>query len=808
MIFIRQKYKYLSNFAFMPESCFHCGQPCDTDRIVSDQKSFCCNGCKTVYEILNQNDLTDFYELNKAPGIQPDKKSSLHFEFLDTPAVFDKVVDFSEDGTTVVTFHVPVIHCSSCVWVLESLHEIHPAITQSVVNFARRRVQVTYKSDQMKLSEVAQFMAQLGYKPVINLESAEKTEHKEDRKLILQLVVAGFCFGNIMLFAFPEYVDNGDSWLSRNNVYMRWFTFALSLPVVFYSAQPYLISAYRAIRSRIINIDIPIAVGILVLFLRSTYEIAADLSSGYFDSLAGLVFFMLIGRWFQRRTYQSLAFDRDYKSFYPIAVTKVLPEGNQNILLSDLKKGDRILLRDEEILPADAVLMKGEARIDNSFVTGESRLITKNQGDRIFAGGKHTGAAVELEIIEEVNQSYLTSLWNSEAFSKNETEFDTIINRVSRWFVWIVLAIALVSAVYWYFTDVSRMFQVITAILIIACPCALGLSAPFTLGNVMRIMGRKGFYVKDTHTIENMAKTDTIVFDKTGTITESNATSVSFEGGILSEDEKDMIYTLVSQSNHPLSRSIEQYLKIGTVLEINDYQQLKGRGQEAEINGQHIQLGSKDWLGIQHETELNQTEVWVKINGMTKGRFVFQNKYRQGLKVSVEEISDHDLHILSGDNDSEEANLKTIFPQKTVYSFNSSPQDKLEYIRKLQTTENKNVMMVGDGLNDAGALKQSLVGIAVAEDMNSFSPSCDAILGSGSFHLLPKFLQLSKKGVNLVKTAFVISFLYNIIGLSFAVTGNLEPVVAAILMPVSSVSVVLFASLSSWLSAYFIFKEK
>ncbi|MXV37073.1 HAD-IC family P-type ATPase [Flavobacteriaceae bacterium Ap0902] len=792
----------------MESQCYHCGQVCDTELIRFNDKDFCCNGCKTVYEILNQSELTDFYTLNKTPGIQPDKKTDVQFQFLDTPEIFNKVIDFNDGGVGVVTFYVPVIHCSSCVWVLESLDDIDPRIISSVVNFAQRKVQINYKSDELKLSELAVFMSNLGYKPVISLESTEKVAKKIDRRLLLQLVIAGFCFGNIMILAFPEYVDTGDTWLAENNGYFRWWMFALSLPVVFYSAQDYIFSAYKAIKNRLINIDIPIAIGILVLFLRSTYEIIADLSPGYFDSLAGLVFFMLIGKWFQRRTYQSLAFDRDYKSFYPIAVTKINPEGNQNILLSALKKGDRILLRDEEILPADAILMKGTARIDNSFVTGESKLIAKNLGDKIYAGGKQSGSAIEVEIIEEVNQSYLTSLWNNDAFSREVSEFDTLVNRVSRYFVWVVLSIALIAGVFWYFHDFSKMFQVVTAILIIACPCALALSAPFTIGNIMRILGKKKFYIKDAHTVENLAKIDHIVFDKTGTITENQSAEIKYEGEPLTDLEKQAIHSITLQSNHPLSRSLQYKFRDFSTFEVSAYEQMKGKGQKAIINGKTIALGSAKWLNPMREKNALQTEVWVKINDDIKGRFIFQNKYRKGLATTIEGLDLYGLSILSGDNASEKENLTQVFPSRTEMLFNQSPKDKLLYIEELQTKGGKHVMMMGDGLNDAGALKQSDVGIAVAEDMNSFSPSCDVIMGSEAFSDLPQFLELSKRGIKLVKMAFLISFLYNIIGLSFAVTGNLAPVVAAILMPISSISIVLFATFGSWISASMIFKKQ
>lgn len=788
----------------MGKYCFHCGQEIDKELIDFDGKSFCCHGCKTVYEILNQNKLSEFYELNKTPGIRPKKGAKHQFDFLDTPEIFDRIVDFNDSGTTLVTFHIPVIHCSSCVWVLESLQNLHSSIQYSNVNFPRKKVQISYRSDELSLSELALFLTNLGYKPSINLEDVDKKEHSVDRSLLFQLAVAGFCFGNIMLLAFPEYINPEESWLFSNRDFFRWTMFVLSLPVVFYSAQTYLKSAFYAIKTRIVNIDIPIAIGILVLFIRSTYEVLFDLSPGYFDSLAGLVFFMLIGKWFQQRTYESLSFDRDYRSFYPIAVTKINKDRSfQNILLSELKKGDRILLRDEEILPADAILIRGKGYIDNSFITGESRLIKKKIGDKIFAGGKHNGVAIELEIIEEVNQSYLTSLWNHDVFKVKDSHIDNIVNRISKYFVYVILGIALVSGVYWYVYDYEKMFQVITAILIIACPCALALSAPFTLGNMMRVMGRRNFYVKEAFTLEKMNEIDTLVFDKTGTLTKNEGQEITYIGEELTDEDKAMIYSLSLQSNHPLSQGLQRYFDGLTIYSIDDYQQIKGKGQRAIIDGVEILLGSEAWIS-EREVKGKETEVWCGIRGKVKGRFVFKNQYRKNFADLFEELKSYDIHILSGDNDSERDYLSKMLPREENLNFNQSPQDKMMYIRNLQS-QGRKVMMIGDGLNDAGALQQSDVGVAVAEDMNSFSPSCDAIISGESFRELPKFLKLSRRGIFLVRIAFGISFLYNVIGLSFAITGNLTPVVAAILMPISSISIVLFATASSWISAIRIF---
>lgn len=786
----------------MKENCFHCGQRIEEEVIEFDEKEFCCQGCKTVYEILNVNDLKDYYDLNRNAGVRPDGKSNHQFDFLNTKEIFDKVVDFSDDGVSVVSFFVPVMHCTSCVWLLESLNTINPNIISSNVNFTQKTVQITYKDANLKLGDLARFITNLGYKPSINLKSLDKKKKsKVDRSLVSKLVIAGFCFGNIMLLSFPEYVEVfgnvKEQWLDQNKGYFRWTMFALSLPVFFYSSTDYFVSAWQGLKNKYINIDVPIALGIIVIMFKSTYDIVFDISPGYFDTLAMLLFLMLTGKWFQQQTMQALAFDRDYKSFYPIAVAKLIDGREEAILLSELKKGDRILIRNEEIIPADAILMRGEAMIDNSFVTGESRLISKKAGDKIFAGGKQSGHAIELEVISDVNQSYLTQLWNNDAFHKEESELNALTNKISHYFTLTILFITALSAIYWYTVDSSKILQVVTSILIIACPCALGLSSPFILGHMMRIFGNRKFYVKNTSTIERMEKITDIVFDKTGTITESEDTKVSYEGEELSDYHKKLVKALIKNSSHPLSRALYKKLNVSDDLTIINYKEYIGKGQEGEVDGHIIKVGSRSFLDvIFNDLRLNQSQVYISIDNKVFGKFVYTNRYREGLSDLLNKLGNYKLHVLSGDNDSEKEYLEKIFPQDSKLVFNQSPSDKLDYIKLLET-KGKKVMMIGDGLNDAGALKQSSVGISISEDINSFSPSCDGILDAKSFKHIPRFLNLSKQTMKFVKIAFLISFLYNIVGLSFAVSGYLQPVVAAILMPISSISVLIFATAST-----------
>ena len=791
----------------MAENCFHCGQEIEKDRIFFDEKAFCCNGCKSVYEILNANNLGNFYELNKNSGIRPDENLS-QFDYLDTPEIFEKVVDFSEGNTSVVTFKIPVIHCSSCIWLLESLQDLNTNIRYSQVNFTKKTLQVSFNQNELPLSELAKFLTNLGYKPVISLETADKKEVAVDRSLTIKVAVAGFAFGNAMMFAFPEYLNTGSSvdfWLEEFAPFFRFLTFLLSIPVVVYSASDYYKSAWFGLKNKIVNIDVPIVLGILVLFFRSVYEIATNYGPGYFDTLCGLLFFMLLGKIFQKRTYSALSYDRDYKSFYPIAVTKVDFGGQQqNILLSDIKVGDRILVRNQEIIPVDAVLINGEGNIDNSFITGESATITKNPGDKIFAGGKQIGSILELEVIKTVNQSYLTQLWNKEAFRKEELGLDTLVNQISKYFTFIIIGITLLAGFYWYQIDFEKMFQVVSAILIVACPCALALSTPFTMGHIMRILGRNKMYVKDAHTIEKMAKIDTLVFDKTGTITYNKKANISFEGKEIAEFDLKNIKSLLKNSNHPLSKSLYEFLEVqDEYLPIENFKETAGKGYEATVRGKVYKIGSAKFT--HQEAKSLETAVYLERDGEFLGKYIFKNEYRDGLAEMATELKDYKIHVLSGDNSSEEKTLKNLIPNITEMRFSQSPEDKLEYIKSLQD-QGKKVAMLGDGLNDAGALKQSNLGIAIADDTNSFTPSSDVIMNGGVLTKLHDYFALTKDAMIIVKLTFGISFLYNVVGLTAAVLGEMSPLFAAILMPLSSISVVAFTSLSTWLRSRKYFK--
>jgi P-type Cu+ transporter len=842
-----------------PAACFHCGEPCCDPGLTKEDKAFCCRGCLFVHDLLAESGLGQFYDLNRHPGVRIRRQAKREQRaYLDDPALQQRLLDFTDGKVSRVTFQIPAIHCVACVWLLENLFRLHPGVGRSLVNFPRREAVITFAPEKIRLSELVGLLASIGYEPVLTLGELEQRQGDPARKREwLQVGIAGFAFGNIMLLSLPLYLglDSLSGPLFR--IIFGYLSLALAAPVVFYSASDYWRSARLSLRQRMPTLDVPIALGLAALYAQSVYEIVLGKGPGYLDSLAGLVFFLLCGRVFQHKTHDRMAFDRDFKCFFPLSATRKTAIGEESIPISNLQVGDRLLLRNGELIPADARLVSGPACIDYSFVTGEAEPVSKAAGDYLYAGGRQMGGVIEVETAKAVSQSHLTSLWNHEAFQKErDSSLNTLTNRYSRRFTLIVIAVAVGAGVFWLvFGDAGRAVKAFISVLIVACPCALALAAPFTLGTAQRVLARIQVFLKNALVIERMAEVEAIVFDKTGTLTAGAAEGVEFHaksegrrpkaegsrsrltgqslltsaatGSGLSPAEEGWVCALARHSTHPQAVRIGQALaEAATAGAVERYVETPGCGIEGRVEGHRVRLGSRVWLdqcGISmgelagavanpagdgtsstNPPAVPQAQgsvVCLAIDGELRGAFVLANSVRPETDELLRSLGGrYSLALLSGDNEKEQERFRRLFGKDAALHFNQSPLDKLGFISRLQES-GKTVMMVGDGLNDAGAFKQSDVGVAVVEKVGAFSPASDVILVASQVPRFSRILDLSRRATQIVRLSFGISFLYNAFGISIAAAGILSPVICAILMPLSSVSVVLFACGATHLAA-------
>ena len=803
--------------------CFHCGEPGPDRAFTLDERSFCCFGCQTVFSLLRENGLEQFYELNTAPGTRfRAAAAASKWAFLDDPAVSEKLFDYADSTRAKVTLHLPAIHCIACVWLLENLFKLHPGVGHSQVNFSRREAAITFAPSKIKFSELVALLASIGYEPELTFGETEKAKPSPWRKKAwLQIGLAGFAFGNIMLMSLPFYFGLD----SFNGPWFKaiagWLSLAFALPVVTFSASDFWRAARLSFRQRALTMEVPIVIGLTAIYLTSAVEVVSQRGPGFCDSLCGLIFFLLCGRLFQKRTYDRLTFDRDYKGFFPLSVVRKSFAGETSVALSQLQTGDHLILRNGELLPADAKLVSGEAFLDYSFVTGEAEPVACEIGKHLFAGGRQVGGAIEVETTKPVAQSYLATLWNNEAFRKNtDDDLDSLTNRYSRRFTKMVVGIAVAAAVFWFFSDLAKALKAFTSVLIVACPCALALAAPLTHGTAQRILARMKIFLKNALVIERMAAVDAIVLDKTGTLTCADARGVEFLGaegrmqnaeakrGDLSAEENSWIGSLARHSTHPNSVRISKALSF-KVLPVAGFKETPGCGVEGEVAGHKILLGSQAWLeycGVPACPDIisgqpkSGSAVGVAIDGVWRGEFRLENSLRPEVAQLLTELGDRfELALLSGDNEREAERFAKLFGGRAILKFNQSPADKLNFVRELQAC-GRRVMMVGDGLNDAGALKQADVGVAVVEQVGIFSPASDVILDAAELPRLTQVLNFSRSAARVVRAGFVISALYNLVGVSIAAAGILSPIVCAILMPLSSATIVVFAcGTTAWL---------
>lgn len=756
-----------------------------------------------MYELIVEHGLGAFYACEVPAGTSQRTTGTgtfTDYAVLDTPDAARHYVEREAAGVIHARFAVPAIHCASCVWLVEQLWRFDAGVVSTEVDVLQRVVRVAFRASATSLRVVAERLAALGYPPVIENERDAPAPPRERRALYLRIGVAGFAFGNVMLFSIPRYANGVplEPWFQR---LFNALNLTFAIPVLLYSAAPYFTSAWRAIRARAITIDIPVALGLAVLFGRSVADIASGRGEGFLDSFSGLVFFLLIGRLLQQKAFDGIAFDRTVRSFLPLSVRVERAGALVPTRIEQLEPDDVVVIRAREVAPADAILLDTTGRVDYAFTTGESEPAVVRRGDPIAAGGRVVGHALRMRVVRPVSQSRLTAIWNSAAATRRTAPWLAEVSKRFGWgFTAAALLLAAIGAMLWW-PDVAQAASVATAVLIIACPCALTLAAPITLGTAMGRLGRAGLYLKHPAVLLDLSRVDAVVFDKTGTLTLPDA-DVTQHGCALTNQDRELVSRLAAESVHPVSRAVAaRHARTGGVTDVHD---IPGCGITGIVDGHRVTIGTSALVAVRAGVRIPSEQysgvspkTWVAIDGRVAGWFSTGDRLRPGAIDAVTTLSRAcRIRLLSGDRPVDTARWIDLFGGRAHFAM--TPDDKLAAIVE-ERAEGRHVLMVGDGINDAGALMAADVGIAVSDDTACLVPACDAIVRGDRVTSLPDYLAYARRARRVVVACFVVSLAYNAIGLSLALAGRLTPLATAILMPVSSLTIVgLSVGLTRW----------
>lgn len=791
--------------------CTHCLQPCEDELIKDEHGQFCCHGCQTAYQLINAQGLCDYYEIaERRQSLKGRTSDALlnQYKQLDDEAIARKLGLFIQaSGQSVFKFYCPEINCASCIYLLNQLPDLANGVVMSRTSFTDRTVTVWFKPADIRLSEIAIVMAKIGYAPAINALSGQSDTSNErtslpSRQLLGRLVIAGFVAGNTMMLSFPAYLGLDEALAQEFDWLFKSLSIALSLPLMLYCARPWFSNSWRDLKNGRLHVDVPIAVGILALFSRSLVDILSGSGTGFLDSLAGLVFLLLIGTWLQNRYMEGLSVAQKFESYLPLTTTVLNQDGSAAVkLVAELVKDDQISIKAGETLPADLHILTAEqAFIDNSFLTGEAELQPASKGDQALAGARLASGTLTGVVTAKPSESYLTSLWNASLSDTSQKEQDTTFTALFvRYFTVITLSLATAAWFYWGTDNLPMAWQSFTAVLMVACPCALTLALPFATSEAAQALAKAGLFVKDARVVERLAHIRQIAFDKTGTLTEPQQIRWFDQLGQQTkpdQDTRNLIAAAAKASTHPLLQAIADRLgEPDQLITLQEVVSIQGKGMTCQTLQHQYRIGSPAFLGhrLNHDAEQlkHQSVVGIERDGNFIGYFLIGQALKTGIDQMLKGISaSYQINVLTGDHLAGASLVtETIQSDQIKVLANQQPADKLAFIKAAQDHQQP-IMMVGDGINDGPAMRTANVGLAIVPRGKYFHPTADALTLADQLTALPKWLTFSKKTLNMVRIGLAVSLFYNALAYYWAITGFLTPVVAALFMPLSSLSVV------------------
>ncbi|MEM9410311.1 MAG: heavy metal translocating P-type ATPase [Planctomycetota bacterium] len=814
--------------------CAHCGLPVPSGLVAEGcSETFCCVGCKGAYQLIKKSGFGSFYLMpgtqNHSFSLKDRNNSSSRFIEFDSDLFLNKFATVNDNAPHQIKLAVDGIHCAACIWLLEKLPNIVPGVLKSRANWSRGTIHIVWYQDQIQLSEIALRIFQLGYTPhPIRISEKEKRFNRENRKHLSRLGIAAALAGNNMIVSAALYFGMFTFMTTEMNTLMRIASCLIGIIALLIPGRVFIASAWQAVCARTPHMDLPIGLALLVGTLVGTLNVVRGTGEIYFDSLSVLIFLLLVGRWMQFRQQARAADAVDLLYRMTPKMTRRIVRGKTIETLVDLlSNGDILEVRAGELIPVDGIVLEGKSQIDESILTGESASIVKQTQDMVFAGTLNQLATIRVETTatgESTRLSRITQL--VEASGDNRPRVVQWANQIGGFFVSAVLVLATTTFLWWCNFNLEVAVDRTMALLIVACPCALALATPLAIAVALGRAAQSGMMIKCGDSLQALLKPGKIWLDKTGTLTEGEMRVERWFGD---RSCLPLVAAIEQHSIHPIGKALFAYAGRNTTNEVTgaspasdeshsftaeNIQEFLGAGVQAQVESQQICIGNRRMLqrhSISTNLKENQVEqqyldaglspCWIIMNGQVAAIAAVGDALRPDAKQAIERLWQRgwQVGILSGDHQSiVDRVAKRLGIESELALGELSPEEKQ---RMVQLHPDKTTIMVGDGVNDSVALASATIGIAVKGGAEASLSAAPIYLANSGLTPILDLLELSDITNKTMKRNLGISLAYNIVFASLAFLGYVNPLVAAILMPISSLTVVSL-SLKPELSSY------
>ncbi|WP_161597707.1 heavy metal translocating P-type ATPase [Fluviispira multicolorata] len=771
----------------LPELCLHCQNSLITKRV---KNSFCCKGCYSVYYFLKSHDLNKYYEIMKLVGKHPtqvDEVNDSHFLIFRDESL-NSIFKIKDEKWG---FFVPEVKCAACIWLIEKILSRDSNIYGVSVSLLERTVSFSFKNENEKsLEQTARLLISAGYDVLpLPFLSSKEFRSKYEKERIKDIAVAGFAFGNVMIFAASSYFGLYFGIETHINKLFIILSMIITVPTVVYAGRSFFINSVRALKNKIVHIDMTISFALIVSLIVSIYETIMNSGKVYYDTITGLIFLLLVGRYFHEKS---------------INKAKELGESIKNILPTEaytIKKGDILIVPIGKEFLADGRIIEGETEVNEASLSGEEYPVVKKVSDFVLAGSQNILKPVKIIAEKTGTETWISSLENLIGAAKSrKSHIESVMEKILPHFTYFTIFSSFIASFVWYFIDKTQALDVFVAILIISCPCALALATPLAMSSALKKLWENGVIVKSSETIETISKINTLIFDKTGTLTEGNLNIINHiclnkdKFALKSPEEEEILNAIAQITKHSLhlvSKAItKKYLKSELNISLTDIEEYAGKGMLAFLNGIEIRIGKASFVGLKEDNSSSEFCTYAKYEQFFF-KFILSETIRVDAKEFIQYLDKRNIesYILSGDRKESVRKIAEALNVKAENCFSSLlPFEKLEYLESLQKS-GRYVMAIGDGVNDAAMLAKAHVGIAAHGGVDIALHSSDLFLRKHEMSLLKKTFEYSKYVKRTLIILFSVSLFYNGIVVILASLGFVNPLFAALFMPFSSLTV-------------------